>query len=730
MQSKTAAPGTGYHHPRQRHWPPRWSRSGSEAAHLARRPQWQPSSWAKAQHAIAVLLCVWILQSFTPNAHAQAIEQDISSGSLTLRDDRGRSIDAPRMHTAVRMEVSGIVARVEVSQRFHNDSDAWVEGMYAFPLPENSAVDRLRMKVGERIIVGEIREKQQAQKIFEQARQHGQRASVVHQQRPNLFRTAVANIGPGETIEVVIGYLQVVHQDAGRYSLRFPLTITPRYIPGAQVNPETVLDSETPTAAVTLAVPGDDSSSLGDLHPRLTHANPQRQSVSIGVDIDAGAPLERIVSPYHPISVSATERGVQIQLRNQQSPPDRDFELSWTPVVTGEPAIALFREPTDQGEHVLLMFMPPQETRPLDTPREVIFVIDTSGSMAGESIEQARAALLNGLRTLQPADRFTVIQFNSVHDALFDEPVDASPQHLAQAYRYVTNLRADGGTEMLPALLTALSMPESGEHLRQVIFITDAAVGNEDQLMLAIRQQLGSARLFTVGIGSAPNGHFLRNAARAGRGTFTYIGSTNEVERKMSELLHKLTRPVLTDIELHWPENVQPQYASASIGDLYAGEPIVVTARLQSAAKGILSISGRTAGTWTRQISLDGTQPRTGVASLWARNRIGDLMDSRSGGATEDSIRQSVLPLALQYQLVSNYTSLVAVDRTPARPEGESLHSRRVPTTKPNGLDWPAEGVPSTATPAQLNFAIGALLLLAALGWHLWEHRVQRSRAR
>lgn len=664
----------------------------------------------KSAAPVIVLLCVWILQTFAASAQAQEPEPDISSGSLTLRDDDGRYIDAPRMHTAVRMEVSGIVARVEVAQSFHNDSDAWVEGVYAFPLPENSAVDRLRMKIGERIVVGEIREKAQAQKIFEQAREQGQRASVVHQQRPNLFRTAVANIGPGETIEVVIGYLQIVDQNAGRYSLRLPLTITPRYIP--------------------LRGQGDDASIVGDLHPQLADSNPQRQSVSIEVDIDAGAPLEGIVSPYHPISVTANHGSVQVRLRDQQSPPDHDFELSWVPVIGSEPAVALFREPTDLGDHVLLMFMPPQETRPTGTPREVIFVIDTSGSMAGTSIEQARAALLNGLRTLQPADRFTVIQFNSVHEALFDEPVAASRENLARAYRYVSGLHADGGTEILPALLTALSMPESNEHLRQVIFITDAAVGNEDLLMMAIHEQLGSARLFTVGIGSAPNGHFLRNAARAGRGTFTYIGSTSEVERKMVELLGKLTSPVLTDIELRWPAGIEPQYAPGTIGDLYAGEPIVVTARLTSAAKGMLTISGHTSGAWTRQIPLGRIQPRTGVATLWARNRIADLMDSRSSGTTEESIRSNVLPLALQYQLVSNYTSLVAVDRTPARPAGESLHSRRAPNTKPNGLDWPAEGMPSTATPAELNFAIGALLLFVALGWQLRERRLQRRRPR
>lgn len=735
MQSKRPVPHRDDLRPSQRRWPPPCARSGSEAAQLARRPRWQPPSWTKTPGAVALLLCAWILHCISSSSYAQAIEQgieqDIRSGSLMLRDAQGGYVDALRMHTAVRIEVSGIVARVEVTQRFHNDSDHWTEGLYAFPLPENAAVDRLRMRVGERIIVGEVREKQQAQQLFDRARRQGKRASVIHQQRPNLFRTAVANIAPGETIEVSIGYLQIVQQDSGRYSLRLPLAITPRYLPGVN---ETLHGAsptrETLASAVSLAVPEDDSATLSDLHPALAPAEPARQSVSIDVDIDAGAPLDEVTSPYHPISVRATDGGVHVRLRESQSVPDRDFELSWTPVVMDEPTVAMFRESDAQGEHLLLMFMPPQSARPISTPREVIFVIDTSGSMAGQSIEQARAALLEGLRTLQPDDRFTVIRFDSTHAALFEEPVPASPQHLAKASRYVRHLRAQGGTEMLPALLTALSMPASDEHLRQVIFITDAAVGNEDQLMLALHQRLDGARLFTVGIGSAPNGHFLRQAALIGRGTFTYIGSTSEVESKMRELLHKLTHPVLTDIELTWPDGVQPVVAPSRIADLYAGEPIVVTARLQSALHGVLSISGHRDGVWTRQITLESAPPRTGVASLWARFRIGELMDTRADGATADEIRERVLPLALQYQLVSNYTSLVAVDRTPARPEGEPLHSQRVPNTKPHGLDWPVQATPATATPAQLNFAIGLLLLLVALGWQWRESHVRQRLAR
>jgi Ca-activated chloride channel family protein len=571
------------------------------------------------------------------------------------------------------------------------------------------------MQIGERLVVGEIREKVEAQKLYEQARDSGKRASVVHQNRPNLFRTAVANIGPGETISVIIGYLQIVDQDAGRYSLRFPLTITPRYIPDLVADPRVPLEPETPTASVTLAVSADDSSTLADLHPALAHANPSRQSVSFDIDLDAGADLEHIASTYHAVDIDTRDHQARIRLKDERVAPDRDFELAWIPMVLGEPATAVFRERTDAGEHVLLMFMPPQERTAVTTPREVIFVVDTSGSMTGQSIEQARAALLKGLNTLGPGDRFTVIQFNSTYDCLFDAPVPATRESLQKAQDYVQDLAATGGTEMYPALYRALTMPASGEHLRQVIFITDGAVGNEYQLMRMIREQLGDARLFTVGIGSAPNGYFMRKAAQMGRGTFTFIGSTAEVDLKMSALLHKVTHPVLTDIELHWPQGVHPEYAPEQVGDLYIGEPVVISARLPQVPKGILGISGRTRGAWTRQISLDTGEARNGVATLWARNRISNLMDSRANGATDDAIRAQVLPVALQYQLVSNYTSLVAVDRTPARTDGDPLHTRRIDSTKPHGLDWPATSYPSTATPAQLQMMIGMLLLLAAV---------------
>ena len=646
------------------------------------------------------MVCALVLLLVLGTRHAQAAEEPIGAGTLTFSTE-GQSSEAPRLHTDVRMEVSGIVARVEVRQRFQNTGDSWVEGIYAFPLPENSAVDQLRMTIGGRVIVGEIREKVAARQLYEQAKASGQRASLVQQQRANLFRTSVANIAPHAVIEVTIGYLQIVDQQAGRYSLRFPLAITPRYLPRSL------------TEGATLENPFD---ALADLQPRLEDPDVSRQSVSISVDIDAGAPLDDVRSAYHKVVTTQHDGRYTVSLADEVAAPEHDFELAWTPVVHGEPATAMFREHTDAGEHLLLMFMPPQEQVSIDSPREVIFVIDTSGSMGGESIRQAREALLNGLGTLTPRDRFNVIQFNSIFDTLFETTVPATADELTQARRYVRGLAASGGTEMLPAMSAALNMPLNGEYLRQVVFMTDGAIGNEDELMRVISHDLGESRLFIVGIGSAPNGAFMRKAAELGRGTFTFIGSTGEVDERMSGLLRKLQHPVLTNIQLRWPDGVSPENVPAHIGDLYAGEPVVVTARVQGSMRGVLTITGTTTGAWTRQLSFDRLETRNGVATLWARRHIDALMDLRAANVGEDAIRSQVLPLALRYGLVSNYTSLVAIDRTPARPEDAALDSQRIANTKPEGSNWQTAPLPQTATSAELQMLIGMALLLLAVG--------------
>ncbi len=656
--------------------------------------------------ALAVALSLYALMGWTHAAHANPVD-GVRAGSLLLRNRSGVLQSAVRVDTTVDAQVSGMIARVTVRQQFRNDSTEWMDAVYVFPLSEKAAVDRLEMRIAERVIVGEIREREAARKVFEHARQAGQQASLVEQERPNLFTTSIANVPPGETVAVEIGYLESLDYSNEQWSLRIPLTITPRYNPAGAGG-----DDATEKAAP----------SVPDAHrisPPTDAGGPDSQRASIRVSLDAGFRLAKLRSLHHAVQMSDAKGRYSVQLVEETVPADRDFELVWSADLGSAAGAAVFTEQVGADTYALLMLVPPHEqTTRATPPREVIFIIDTSGSMQGPSIVQAKAALTMALDRLQPTDRFNVIQFNSLTETLYPEPMPASAANLEVALDYVAALEANNGTEMLPALEAAFAMRASAAHLRQIVFITDGAVGNEEQLFNLIKQRLERARLFTVGIGAAPNGHFMRDAAAMGRGTFTFIGSDRDVQKRMGELFEKIESPALTDIELRWPEGLSADLALAKVPDVYYGEPVILSARLVGRVQGLLSLTGRSeSGYWLRQVPLSIATPHHGVASLWARRCIDDLLDQRRSGADPETIRRDVLALALTHQLVSPYTSLVAVDRTPSRPAGISSGSTAVPQVAPAGSAWSAAavGYPSTATPAPLHVALGAMLLLLGL---------------
>lgn len=650
-------------------------------------------------------------------------------GTLLLRAADGSTHAVPVLDTEVDIRVSGPLARARVVQTFRNPGEAWQEGIYVFPLPDNAAVDRMRLRIGERIVEGEIREREEARATFEQARERGQRAALVEQERPNLFTTSVANIPPGAEVKVEIEYQQTLDYQiidgSGRYSLRFPMVVGPRYIPGDALTGE---DRGRTRGTDQVADAGRISPPV--LHPSAGLINPVR----LRVELDAGVPVATLDSPYHAIRSSApTPSRRVVELAAGATPANRDFVLTWTLAAGQAPRVALFVERGEKLDHALLMLVPPQlpaGERPL--PRDVVFIIDTSGSMAGTSIVQAREALALALRRLGPQDRFNVIEFNSITSALYDGVRDATPERIEQATRWVRSLQARGGTEMAPALSAALDGGEDPARVRQVIFLTDGAVGNEEALFRLIEERLGDARLFTVGIGSAPNSHFMRKAAAAGRGTFTYIGNLDEVQARMSELFARLETPLLKGVEIRWPEGTEADQWPRKLPDLYAGEPLVVAVALKK-ADGEVQVSG-----WGREVrwqsAVDLRQANTGsgLGALWARQRIDALMDSLRAGAAEDEVRQEVIAVALAHRLTSRYTSLVAVDRTPVRPADSALQGGAMPTNLPHG--WEHEAVfgqlPMGATDARLNLLLGTLALLAcALLWALQRRRPQAAAA-
>ena len=682
-------------------------------------------AWRRARlRQWPLLLCVlFCLPVATPSAAAEedVRPEQVQSGSLLLRMKSGYVI-ATRMNTDIEADVSGLAARVRVRQVFRNDGSEWVEGVYVFPLPDSAAVDRLRMEIGERIIEGEIREKEAAKKAYTEAKEAGKKASLVEQQRANLFTTSVANIAPGESVTIEIAYLETLKYDGGNFSLRFPLTLTPRFIPGTPLPGRKGSGWSADTSEV------HDASLITP--PVVTRSGDHR--VTFVANLDAGVPLRYVASRYHPVDVTNDANRYRISLSERDVPMDHDLELTWKPATGSAPKASVFVETVGGEPHVLLMVLPPDVGADAAAvmPRELVFVIDTSGSMHGTSLEQAKRALTLALDGLRPTDHFNVIQFNSVTSTLFPSSAAASPRNVSVAKSYVASLKANGGTVMRPALERALKTPAYESHLRQVIFITDGSVGNEDDLARLIEANLGSARLFTVGIGSAPNGWFMRKAAEAGRGTFTTISALHEVNEKMGRLFHKLEAPQVTDIDVDWPGAGGVEPYPAKVPDLYAGEPVFVRARLSQPARpgDVVRVRGDSAaGTWSSELRIAAGENAPGIGALWARARIEALQDDARRGADADATRKAIIDTALAHHLVSKYTSLVAVDKTPVRPAGTHLSKEQVPNLLPYGQSHRAIfGFPATATPAPLQRLIGLLLIAAGLA----AIAVARRRAR
>jgi Ca-activated chloride channel family protein len=640
----------------------------------------------------------------------ESLPKQAQTGSLLWRMEQGYTT-ATLMNTDVDMKISGLIARVSVRQEFRNEGSEWVEGIYVFPLPDGAAVDRMRLHIGDRFIEGEIQEKEHAKKTYEKAKRAGKKASLVQQQRANLFTTSVANVAPGELVVVEIEYLEDIRYENGRFSIRFPMTLTPRYISG-QALPDKV---------------GNGWSGDTDRVPDASLITPPMVSRSRGhnikltVNVNAGVPLEIIASRYHPVSVAEEDGRYTVTLGGNKVPMDHDFELVWQPVSSAAPRAMAFTETVAGRPHHLLMVMPPDqdETPPALMPREIILVIDTSGSMHGVSIAQAKRAVHLALQGLQPTDRFNVVEFNSLTSALYPSSVMASPLNVANAQNFVQQLKANGGTEMRPALSMALSGERQETHLRQIVFITDGSVGYEDEMFSMIETKLGDSRLFTVGIGSAPNSWFMRKAAEAGRGSYTFISALHEVREKMDTLFDKLEHPQVIDIEIQWPSGVIVDSYPATVPDLYLGEPVTVKASASGEYRpgDTVRISGNSVmGAWSTTLSLESPHKSEGAGALWARARIAELMDSERRGGDPAEIRAAVVETAIGHHLVSKYTSLVAVDKTPVRPIDDPLSSEQVVNLMPYGQSTNAIfGFPATATDAPLLRMIGAACLLAAL---------------
>jgi Ca-activated chloride channel homolog len=620
----------------------------------------------------------------------EAAPNKITQGTLQALDSTGQARGVcPLKHTDVQAAVTGSLTRVTVTQEFHNPYSDKIEAVYVFPLPQNAAVDDMTMRIGERTIKGQIKRREEARAIYETARNAGQIASLLDQERPNIFTQAVANIAPGATVKVTISYVEFLKYEDGTYEFVFPMVVGPRYIPGQPVAQPNSL-----TAPDTSEVP-DASRITPPITPEGTRAG---HDISISVNVDTGVPLDGLKSPLHEVDIERpSSNRASVRLRNQQTIPNKDFILRFD--VAGQKINdALLAHRANAGGFFSLMLQPPERVTVRDvTPKELVFVLDTSGSMHGFPIAKAKETMKLALDALYPQDTFNLITFSGDTHILFPEPVSATPANLAKAQAFLESRQGSGGTEMMKAIRAALDPSDKQDHVRIVCFITDGYVGNDFEIIGEI-QKHPNARVFSFGIGNSVNRFLLDKMAEHGRGEVEYVTLQDDGSAAAKRFHERVRNPLLTDIELDWGGLPVTDIYPQRIPDLFSAKPLILTGRYTQGARGTLRMHGKLAGqAFVRELQIDlpDQQPQHDVlATLWARTRIDRLMSEDfqglQNGNAKPEVREAITQLGLDFRLMTQFTSFVAVEETIVT-EGGVPRRIDVPVELPEGVS--REGV-------------------------------------
>jgi Ca-activated chloride channel family protein len=635
-----------------------------------------------------LLVCSLILLAFA--ATALAGNPPVREGSLAIlgKDGQAQAL-CPLKHTDVRAEISGFITRVTVTQQFWNPSKEKIEAVYVFPLPQNAGVDDMTLKVGDRTVRGLIKRREEAQAIYAAARQAGHVAALLDQERPNIFTQSVANIMPGENVTVEISYVELLKYEAGSYEFVFPMVVGPRYIPGTPISKDAKQGGG--WASDTTRVP-DASRITPPVTPPGTRAG---HDISIEVKLDAGVPIEEYRSTSHMITSERTgSSSAVIRLKELAVIPNKDFILKYD-VAGGKIEDALLTHKGKNGGFFTFILQPPDRIAESEvTPREVVFVIDTSGSQSGFPLEKSKKLAELALAHLHPQDTFNIITFAGNTQILFDEPVPATEKNLDRARALLGNLTGGGGTEMMKAIRASLDPSDSQDHLRVVLFFTDGYVGNDMEIIGEV-QKHPNARVFSLGIGNAVNRFLLDKMAEAGRGEVEYVTLERDADPVVQRLFERVRTPVLTDISIDWGGLPVTMVQPVRIPDLFSAKPVIVTGRYSGTGQGVIRLRGKRAGQpFVREIkvNLPADEPRHDVlATLWARNRIDFIMSKDWAGAQngnmQEDLRAQVIALGLQFRLMTQFTSFVAVEEMTVT-EGGQPRTVQVPVEMPEGVSY------------------------------------------
>ncbi len=602
-------------------------------------------------------------------------DQRSGSGCLFVAE-RGQAFALKR--TDVKARIAGNIARVEVVQTFENPFEEALEAIYVFPLPDEAAVDEMEIRIGNRVIKGNIKRREEAQRLYRQARAAGRTAGLLEQERDNIFTQTLANIRPGERVEVVIRYTESLKFEKGDYEFVFPMVVGPRYIPG------------TPIAG------GRDTERVPDAG-RITPpvARPEVRSghdIGVSVEIDAGVPVQTVRSTSHTIQVQKTGQRLQVRLGEGDTLPNKDLILRYR-VAGNRTQATVISQADSRGGHFVVYLIPAVQYQAREiVPKDVVFLMDTSGSQSGDPLVKSQALMRQMIAGLNPDDTFAIINFANTTEQLSTLPLANTAANRASAIRYIDALSANGGSELLNGIQKVLAFPEvEPGRLRSIVLLTDGFIGDDKRVIAEVQRRLQPGnRVYTFGVGSSVNRFLINRLAEVGRGTAQVIRQDEPAIPVAEKFFRQINNPVLTNLQVQWQgEGEAAQVYPLAAPDLFTNQPLVLYGRKPDRQNGSLLIRGTTANgeAYEKTIAVRFGDGNRAVAQLWGRARIKDLTNRMLSGDTKTGV-EAVTTTALAYNLLSEYTAFVAIsEEVRVEPNGQR-RTVQVPVEIPQGVNY------------------------------------------
>ncbi|MDI3381797.1 VIT domain-containing protein [Xenophilus aerolatus] len=649
--------------------------------------------------------------------HAQeaAPRQKTESPYFFVKSDSPDLDRLPLKGTDVDVRISGVIADVTVTQTYRNEGQRPIEAKYVFPGSTQAAVGGLTVRLADRLITAQIREKQQARIEYETAKQEGKTAALLEQQLPNVFQMNVANILPGDDVKVELRYTELLVPQAGNYQFVYPTVVGPRYNSPQSENAQAKWVAQ----------------------PTLPAGVAPNTAFRMKVAIDTPMGVKEVRSLTHAIDVRTSDeaRHADVALRADGRPLDNrdvviDYRLAGEKIESG---LMLYKGTGEGAENFFLAMVEPPKSVAASaiSPRDYIFVVDISGSMHGFPLDTAKAMLERLIGGLRPSDTFNVLLFSGSNRMLNDHSVPATRANIEQALATIRNYNGGGSTELIPALKRVYAEPKAPNVSRSIVVVTDGYVTVEREAFELVRRNLDKANLFSFGIGSSVNRHLMEGLARAGMGEPFVITDPVQAPEQAARFRRMVESPVLTNVRATFGGldvyDVEPR----QLPDVLGERPVIVFGKWRGEAKGGVTIEGQSAsGPWKQELRIDGrtAQNASALRALWARHRIAALSDQEALEAG-DRYKQPITELGLKYSLLTQYTSFIAVDKVVRNTAGSESVNQPLPL--PQGVSENALGaeVPSTPEPEVFGAVAVALSMLAMLRRRARRHDKRRLTA-